>query len=40
MFYYDDFLECYRVNPCVIAFLLTCFVWGMAWVLYSSNILF
>lgn len=35
MIYYDEFLECYRIKPCFIAFLLACFIWGMAWAIVT-----
>lgn len=35
MFYYDDYTQQYHACPCVIAFLLTCFIWGMAWAIVT-----
>ena len=33
MIYYDEFLECYRIKPCVIAFLLVAFIYGIAFLI-------
>ena len=30
MFYYDDFTQQYHTCPCVIAFLFTSFIYGIA----------
>lgn len=35
MIYYDESIEDYRLNPCIIVLLFTLFIWGMAWVLVT-----
>ena len=35
MIYYDESIEDYRINPCVLAFLFTVFIYGIAWAIIT-----
>lgn len=35
MIYYDEMIEDYKINPCVIAFLFTSFIYGIAWAIIT-----